>query len=80
MCLTGNLELLCMQCTGIWPHLAVRGKSHEFSRVAVGTWDIFTRYGADGHLKLGFFNQSQDSCLVSMDTSGIYTRLGRNLY
>ena len=28
-----NKELLSMQCSGIGPHLACRGKSHEFSRV-----------------------------------------------
>ena len=39
---------------GIEPHLAARGKSHEFSRVAAGTWCIFSSYGVDGHLKLGF--------------------------
>ena len=33
----------------------------------------------NGHLKLGFIQQSQDSCLVSTDTSGIYTRLGRTM-
>ena len=31
------------------------GKSHEFSRVAPGTWCIILSYGGDGHLKLGFF-------------------------
>ena len=33
MCLIGKTQLLCMQCRGIGPHLAARGKSHEFSRV-----------------------------------------------
>ena len=33
----------------------------------------------DVHLKLGFFQQSQDSCLVRTDTSVIYTRLGRTV-
>ena len=53
------------------PHLVVRGKSLEFSRVVAGTWDIFSSYGRDGHLNLGFAQRSQDSCLVSTDTSGI---------
>ena len=52
------------------PHLAARGKSHGFSRVTEGTWCIFSNYGADGHLKLGFVQRSQDSCLVMSDTSG----------
>ena len=30
MSLIGNTELLSMKCRGIGPHLAVRGKSHEF--------------------------------------------------
>ena len=45
-----------MKCRGIGPHLAAMGKSHEFSRVATGTWCLFSRYGGDGHLKLGFFS------------------------
>ena len=43
-----------MQCMEIGNHLAARGKSHEFSRVAAGTWGNFSSYGGDGHLKLGF--------------------------
>ena len=54
MCLIGKTQLLCMQCRVIGPHLAARGKSHGFSRVAAGTWGIFTSYGGNGHLKLGF--------------------------
>ena len=55
---------------GIGPPLATRGKSHEFSRVAAGTWCIFLSYGGDGHLKLGFFLRSLDSCLVMTETLG----------
>ena len=29
---------------GIGPHLMARGKSHGFSRVAPGTWGIFSSY------------------------------------
>ena len=79
MSLSGNMELLSMKCRGIVPHLAARGKSHEFSRVAAGTWCIFSSYGGDGHLKLGFFQRSQDSCLVMTDTSGSKTMLGRKI-
>ena len=68
--LIGNSVLFSTKCTGIGPHLAVRGKSHEFSRVAAGTWCIFSSYCGDGHLKLGFVQRSQDSCLVMTDTSG----------
>ena len=75
--LIGNTGLLCTQCKGIGPHLAARGKSHGFSRVAKRTWGIFSSYTADAHSKLEFFKQGQHSSLVTMDTSGIETRLGR---
>ena len=52
------------------PHLGSRGKAHGSSRVAAGTRCIFLSYGGDGHLNLGFVQQSQDSCLVLTDTSG----------
>ena len=70
MSLIGNTELLSTKDRGIGPHLATRGKSHEFSRVAAGTWCIFSSYGWDGHLKLGFVQQSQDSGLVIMNNYG----------
>ena len=69
-----------MQCRGIGPHLVVRGKSHGFSRVAVGTWGIFSCYGGDGHSKLVFVQRCQDSCLVTRDTSGISTWLARAIW
>ena len=55
-CLIGNTEFLCIQCRWIGPYLAARGKSHEFSQVAAVTCCIFSSYGGDGHLKLGFFS------------------------
>ena len=67
----GNTEFGCTRCGGIGSHLAARGKSHEFSLVEAGTWGIFSIYGGDGHLKLGFVQRSQESCLVMTDTSGI---------
>ena len=79
MSLIGNTELLSMQCRGIGPHLAARGKSHEFSLVAAGTWCIFSSYGGDGHLKHGFVLRSQDSWLVMTDTLGSSTRFGRKI-
>ena len=48
-----------------------RLKSHGFSRVAAGTWGIFSSYGRDGHSKLEFVQRSQDSCLFMMDTLGM---------
>ena len=54
MCLIGKTQLLWTQCRGIGPHLATRGKSHGFSRVAAGTWGIFSSYGGDVHSKLEF--------------------------
>ena len=68
-----------MKCRGIGPHFPARGKSHEIFRVAAGTWCIFSSYGGDGHLKLGFVPRSQDSCLVKTDTSGSSTMLGRKI-
>ena len=69
MSLIGNTEILSTKCRVIGPHLVARGMSHEFSRVAAGTWCIFSSYGGDGHLKLGFVQRSQDSCLVITDPS-----------
>ena len=54
MCLIGKKQLLWTQCSGIEPHLAARGKSHWFSRVAAGTGGIFSSYGGDVHSKLEF--------------------------
>ena len=47
MCLIGNTKLLFTQCTGIGPHLAVRGKPHGFTLIAMGAWGIFSSYGRD---------------------------------
>ena len=54
MCLIGKMQLLCMQFRGIGPHLVARGKSHGFSRVAAGTWGIFSSYDGDAHFKQEF--------------------------
>ena len=54
MCLIGKTPLLCMQCKGIGPHLVASGNSHGFSRVAAGTWGIFSSYGGDVHSKVEF--------------------------
>ena len=54
MCLIGKMQLLCMQCRGIGPHLLARGKSHGFSLVAAGTWGIFSSYDGDAHSKREF--------------------------
>ena len=45
--------------------------SHVISRVAAGTWGIFSSYSGDGHSKLHFVQLSQNSCLVRTYTSGI---------
>ena len=54
MCSIGKTQLLWTQCTGIGPHLALRGKSHGFCRVAAGTWGIFSSYDEDAHSKREF--------------------------
>ena len=46
--------LLWTQCRGIGPHFVARGKYHGLSRVAAGTWGIFSSYGGDVHSKLEF--------------------------
>ena len=75
-CLTENMEFLCMQCRGIGPHLLVRGKSPGFSRVATGTWGMFSSYSGDGPSKLVLVQRRQDSCIVLKDTSGFSSGLG----
>ena len=54
MCLIGKTQLLSMQGRGIGPHLVARGKSHGFSRVAAGTWGIFSSYDGDAHSQREF--------------------------
>ena len=54
MCLIGKMQLLCMQCRGIGPHLVARGKSHGFSRVAACTWVILSSYDGDARSKREF--------------------------
>ena len=71
MCLIGNTGLLSMQCMGIKPHFKARRMSNTISRVAAGTWGIFSSYSGDGHSKFHSVQRSQDYCLVMMDTSGI---------
>ena len=71
MCLRVNTILLCMKCREIKPHLPARDMCHGISRVAAGTWCIFSSYSGDGDSKLHFVQRSQDYCLVKTDTSGI---------
>ena len=54
MCLIGKTQLLWTQCRGIGPNLPEIGMSHGISRVAAGTWGIFSSYGLDVHSKLEF--------------------------
>ena len=70
-CLIRIMILLCTKCSEIKPHLPARGMCHGISRVVAGTWGIFSSYSGDVLSKLHFVQQSQDSCLVMMDTSGI---------
>ena len=53
------------------------GKSHGFSRVAAGTWAIFSSFDHDGPSQFVFVHQRQDSCLVLRDTTGFSSSLGR---
>ena len=54
MYLIGKMQLLCMQCRAFGPHLVATVASHVFSRVAAGTWDIFSSYDGDVHSKREF--------------------------
>ena len=53
---------------GIGHHLSASGKSEDFSRVAAGSWGMFSSYSRDGHSKFPFVQRSQDSCLVRRET------------
>ena len=59
MCLIGKTQLLCMQCWGIGAHLVASGKSHGLSRVAAGTWVIFSSYDGDAHSKQELFSEDR---------------------
>ena len=50
-----------------------------FSRIAAGTWDIFSCYGGEDPSQLLFVQRLQESCIVMKDTSGISIRLGRGI-
>ena len=56
---------------GFWASSLPRGMFQGISRVAAGTWGMFSSYSGDGHLKLHFVQRSQDSCLVRPETSEI---------
>ena len=57
MCLIGELQLLCRLCWGMGPHLVAKAKSHGVSRVAAGTWVIFSSYDGDSHSKREFVSE-----------------------
>ena len=48
-CFIGNKELLCTQCMVIRPHLSASRNSDFFSRVAAGSWGMFSSYGGSRH-------------------------------
>ena len=54
MCLIGKTQLLCIKRRGIGPHLVATGKAHGFSRVAAGTWGVFSSYDEDARSKREF--------------------------
>ena len=58
-------------------HLAARGKSHGFSRLAAGTWGMFSSCSGDVTSKPVFVQRHQESCLVTRNTARISLRLGR---
>ena len=56
---------------GIWASSPATGDVSWGLSSSGGTWVIFSSYSVDGPAKLHFLQQSQDSCLVRTDTSGI---------
>ena len=70
------MKFFSMKWQGIRPHLAARGKSHGFSRVASGTLDIFSRDGGDGPSKVVCAHQRQDSSLLERDRLEFSSRHG----
>ena len=62
---------------GIRASSPAEGVVSFFSRVAAGTWGLFSSYSGDGHSKLHFVQEKKDFCLVQTDTSEIKTRFGR---
>ena len=71
MCLIRNTILLCTKCREIKHHLPARGLCHGISRVAAISSGIFSSYSGDGHSIFHFVHLSQDSCLLTTDTSGM---------
>ena len=57
--------------------LVARGKSHGFSRVAAGTWGIFSSGGGVNTSKPVFVQRRKDYCLDARDTLVFSSRLGR---
>ena len=72
-----NSEFLWTQCRGIGTHLSARGKSHEFSQVATGSWVIISSSAGNGTSKRVFRQCRHDTCLVVRDTSGFSSKHGR---
>ena len=54
MFLIRNTILLCTKFSESKPNLPARGMCHGITRVAEGTWGIFSSYSGDGHSKLHF--------------------------
>ena len=70
------MELFCTQCQCVRPHLAASGKSQAFSRVASGTWDVFSRDAGDGASEVVYVQRHQYSCLLARDSLGFFSRHG----
>ena len=60
----GEYDIALHLKQGIRAPSPLRGMSHGISRVAAGTWGIFSSYSGDGNSKLHLVQRSQDSCLA----------------
>ena len=69
-CLTGNMVVLCVEFKGIEPHLSARWKSDDFLELQQ-EHGVHYRVTVGMAIENSFVQQCLDSCLVTMDTSGI---------
>ena len=66
-----------MQCSGIGPHLMASWKSHDFFSSCARNLGYILELPRDDPSKPLFVQRRQDSCLLTRDTSGISSMLGR---
>ena len=63
-----------------WASSRGEGEVSWFFSSGAGTWGILLSYSGVDHSKLVFVQRCQVSCLIMRDTSGISSRLGREIW